>query len=167
MPLRGQRLEYLVAQIGTDFRVLMKESIGSWLSLIPLYPETGTFAGSGTNKGTTYAKRAGFRFVSYKFLLVPGTSITQPGKGTSTTTSKVKLATISIGFPRGKKNAHTSVHNIINFAKSCSQASAIMGIVSPTGRKYQWRGKLPGSQAGTDAGGVIAGAAVGLGGLLF
>jgi len=171
-PLRGERLEYLVTGLaGSNYYVRMKESIGNWLGLKPQYPRYGTFqstpknsikSSTGTqlgNAGATYTKLAGFRFVSYKFFLIPNTVIVEPAKNGSD--HNHTMQTISIGFPRGAPGSHTSVHGVIEFAKNCKQAKLIRGIQTPSGTKHLWRGKI-----GTSSGSGGSGGSSSVGGLL-
>ncbi|MEH2320114.1 hypothetical protein [Nostoc sp.] len=168
-PLRGQRLEYVVPAMGADFRLLMKESIGNWFGLTPTFPLVGVFkkdnsTPTNTNAGAKFTKRAGFRFVSYIFLLMPGTKITQPDKGNVTTTTDRLMTTISIGFPRGVKSEHTAVHSLITFILKSNRFGDIMGIITPSGIKHQWRGKLPKSIPSGSFDGYTPGGAAGVAG---
>lgn len=142
-PVRGARLEYDIPALGG--RLLMKEPFGYWFKLEPVYPEYGTFASGQFQTGKKFTRRAGFRFKSYTILLKPGTQIQVPKsraqeqrrRDADTGKETIKIGNIAIGV-----SSNVSVNEFIDWLKSSSQKSKIIGVVSPTLRKYQWGGVL-------------------------
>ena len=161
-PLSGARLEYEVMGV----RVLIKESIANWLDLKPAAPAYGKF-GSGNsalgnvaaslgnvvnsgNLGAVYVKRGGFRYQSFTFLVEPGTKIKEPVPGCQENRFRDHLiCTFTIGFPRGGKGNRITVSKIIQWARRIKRRNDIYGIITPSGTKHQWRGRL------TDDGGIL------------
>jgi len=163
-PLRGERLEFLLPINGKDLRCWMKESVGTWLELTPQYPEYGTFNGKGgdkncSNKGARYTKRAGFRFQSFGVLLKPGTVIKEPKLGGGSTDRTPKM--VWIGFARGKGETKVTVSKVIEFLKDCKRKDNIMGVVTPSGAKHQWRGRMSETKSPV-GGGLVKGIETGV-----
>jgi len=161
-PLSGARLEYEVMGV----RVLMKESIANWFGFKPAAPKYGKF-GSGNNLvggvvanvqnavnngniGAVYAMRGGFRHQSFTFLVEPGTKIKEPVPGCQENKFRDHLiCSFTIGFPRGPKNNRITVSRVKQWARRIKRRNDIYGIITPSGVKHQWRGRL------TDDGGLI------------
>lgn len=153
-PVRGARLEYAIPALGG--RLLMKEPFGYWFGLKPVYPEYGTFS-KGTNiQGKIFTRRAGFRFKSYQILLKPGTKIKVPKNkaqelrsGKNDGTEERQMGVIQIGV-----SENVAVNEFIDFLKNSNKQASIIGIISPTLRKYQWGGIF--HQAAKNTGGLPA-----------
>ena len=142
-PVRGARLEYEVKELGG--RLLMKEPFGFFFSLNPIYPEYGTFKSGEFQNGKKFTKRAGFRFKSYMILLKPGTKMTVPvaraadqrKRDGDSSTEEITIGNISIGV-----SSAIAVNEFIDWLKASKRKKEVIGIVSPTLRKYQWGGVL-------------------------
>ncbi len=161
-PLSGARLGYDVM----GARVLIKESIANWLDLKPAAPAYGKF-GSGNsaiggvvanavnavnsgNIGAVYVKRGGFRYQSFTFLVEPGTKIKEPVPGCQENKFRDHLVcSFTIGFPRGGKGNRITVSRVIQWIRRSKRRNDIYGLITPSGTKHQWRGRL------TDDGGAI------------
>ena len=118
--------------------VKMKKSIGDWLGLTPIASNnpifTGTFAGEGLNKGTTYRKKVGgFRAGSYTLIaetIFTVKEIVVNSETGAVTNPEKKVRTISIGFPVGH-----SVNEFIAWISSTSRAGEIAAIRAPSGAR--------------------------------
>lgn len=142
-PVRGARLEYEVQALGG--RLLMKEPFGFFFALDPIYPEYGTFKSGEHQNDKKFTKRAGFRFKSYTILLKPGTKMKVPKaraadqrkRGGDSSTEEITIGNISIGV-----SSAIAVNEFIEWLKTSKKKAQIIGIISPTLRKYQWGGVL-------------------------
>lgn len=142
-PVRGARLEYEVKELGG--RLLMKEPFGFFFALDPIYPEYGIFASGEFQTGKKFTKRAGFRFKSYTILLKPGTKMKVPKARASdqrkrdgdSSTEEITIGNISIGV-----SSSIAVNEFIDWLKASKKQKQVIGIISPTLRKYQWGGVL-------------------------
>lgn len=142
-PVRGARLEYEVKELGG--RLLMKEPFGFFFGLEPFYPEYGKFASGEHQTGKLFTKRAGFRFKSYTILLKPGTKMKVPKARASdqrkrdgdSSTEEITIGNISIGV-----SSSIAVNEFIEWLKTSKKKKEVIGIISPTLRKYQWGGVL-------------------------
>lgn len=162
-PMRGAYLEYEVPMgpEGGKIRLLMKEPIGNWFGLKPKIPVFRQFEGKGTNKGKKYTARAGFREKGFKILLVPETQILVPrakaadqrSKGGNAQVRNERVANFQIGT-----SGTVTVRQMIRFLVSSNRNKSIIGVISPTNRKYQWGGVM--SHASDGGYLVDAGAAV-------
>lgn len=118
--------------------VKMKKSVGDWLGLTPIASNdpifTGTFAGEGLNKGTTYRKKiGGFKSGSYTLIAATIFTVNEVVVNSETgaiTTPQKKVKTISIGFPTGH-----SVNEFIAWISSTTRASEITAIRGPSGAR--------------------------------
>lgn len=153
-PIRSPRQLYKLTQVTEEVKegldgsvttspasrpliVLMKESIGIWLSLNPLpYNDpdlTGTFGGEGSNKDAKFRRRVGgYRVASYTLIAKTTFAIGELIKGQNGTYTTVNrnFETISIGFPKGH-----SVNEFINFIGATNRIGEIAAIRTPNGRK--------------------------------
>lgn len=142
-PIRGARLEYNIPALGG--RLLMKEPFGYWFKLEPVYPEYGIFESGEYQQGKSFTKRAGFRFKSYTILLKPGTQMEVPKakaqeqrrREGENGKEKIKVGNISIGV-----SSNVTVKEFIEWLRTSSKKKEIIGVISPTLRKYQWGGVL-------------------------
>jgi hypothetical protein len=156
-PLTGVRLTYNLTMGGAQFRVRIKESIGKWLGLTPVAPQTGEFQ-SGPNAGKKFLRSpAGFRFQSYTFLVQPGTTIVEPVPGCSGGSSRRReICTFSLGFGRGPKAAPITRWRIESWVANSPKANEIIGFITPSGIKHVWKEskvKPPGNNLLPDLGG--------------
>ncbi|AFZ59383.1 hypothetical protein H6G54_00790 [Anabaena cylindrica FACHB-243] len=150
-PLTGQRLIYEIQMGGVGYRVRIKESIANLLGLKPATTgQTGTFGASGLpvipgigggNIGRKYLKAPpGFRFQSYKFLVVPGTKVKEPIPGCNTAGTRTReICSFSIGFPKGVKETPITRWRVSSWARS---KPVIIGMITPSGVQHLWKGKL-------------------------
>ncbi|MFM2064707.1 MAG: hypothetical protein RLZZ507_4378 [Cyanobacteriota bacterium] len=144
-PLTGVRLTYELTMGTVKYRVRIKESIGKWLGLRPVGPQTGTFA-SGPNSGRRFLRApAGFKFQSFTFLLRPGVTITEPIPGDCTGgTRSREICTFTLGFPRGLKETPINRWRVESWARGTTRANDIIGMITPSGVKHVWRESLAG-----------------------
>lgn len=142
-PVRGARLEYEVKELGG--RLLMKEPFGFFFALDPIYPEYGKFESGEHQQGKLFTKRAGFRFKSYTILLKPGTKMKVPKaraadqrkRDGDSSSEEITIGNISIGV-----SSSIAVNEFIEWLKTSKKKQQVIGIISPTLRKYQWGGVL-------------------------
>jgi hypothetical protein len=134
----------------------MKEPIGHWLGLKPVPPRKGTFS-KGPNTGKKFMNQpAGFRFESYTFIVVPGTTIAEPvANCAENKTEERPICTFSIGFGRGPKDARINRWRIEEWILSTRRKDFIMGFITPSGVKHIWKGAMDSKQIGGGVGDKI------------
>lgn len=169
-PLTGQRLTYEIQMGGVKYRVRLKESIGTLLGLTPSSGgRTGVFGASGLpvipgigggNIGKTFLKAPpGYKFQSYKFLVVPGTQVREPIPGCNTAGTRTReICSFSIGFPKGPKATPIARWRVESWARS---KPVIIGMITPSGTQHLFKGKMsnnplaPGNLPNIDVGGLL------------
>lgn len=155
-PLTGIRLTYEIQMGGEKYRVRIKESIGRWLGLKPVSPTTGVFGASGLpvipgigggNIGRKFLRQpAGYKFQSFKFLVKPGTYITEPvPKCDGGSTRNRLICSFSLGFGKGPKNAPITRWRVQSWVQNSARAKDIIGFVTPSGVKHVWKETMTGN----------------------
>lgn len=140
----------------TKMRVRMKESIGNFLGLRPKPPATIEIENGPQSGRSRLMAPAGFRFESYKFLVVPGTTIVEPNANCAQNSSSSRpICTFSIGFGRGPREKRVNRWRIQQWIMTTRAKDKIMGFVTPSGVKHVWKGQLDSARTG---GGLIPGA---------
>lgn len=182
-PLTGIRLTYELTMGGTKFRVRIKESIGRWLGLKPVRPQTGVFGASGLpvvpgvgggNIGKRFLRApAGYKFQSFTFLVKPGTYIVEPVPGCNAGGTRRRLiCSFDIGFPKGPKETPITRWRVESWVNNSPRASQIIGFITPSGVKHVWKESMTGNAVTDnlpglpDIGGFLEGAGLDTGDLL-